>query len=74
MLTASRLMAAVDRRLLKLIHARARRRSPILRLLPLRWLGPVLAPTARRLRVKLVTAAVVLSVLLVGVVFWLVVP
>jgi len=44
------LSAAIDRQLEHLILARARRRSPALRLMPTRWLRPAIAPTAARLR------------------------
>lgn len=70
MLRPSRLTAAVDRRLLRVVHTRARRRSPLLSLLPAHWLDPLLVPTAKRLRTKLMTGLLVLSVLLVATVFW----
>lgn len=71
MLTPSRLSATIDRRLLELIQARARQRTPILRLLPPRWLAPVLAPTAKRLRTKLLTALLALSAVILGTALWL---
>ncbi len=71
MLTPSQLSETVDQRLLELVQARARKRSTILRLLPARWLAPLLAPCAKRLRAKLVTALLTLSILPVGAVFWL---
>lgn len=67
----SRLTVAIDRRLLDLVRARARQRSPILGLLPDRWLTPLLASSARRLRRRLMTGLLALSVLILGAVFWL---
>ena len=67
----SQLTIAIDRRLLELIRARARQRSPILGLLPDRWLTPLLTSSARRLRRRLVTGLLALSVLMIGAVFWL---
>lgn len=61
----SELTAAIDRRLASLISDRARRRYPILRLLPAWWLEPVVAPRVRRLRIKLMVGALGL-LLLVG--------
>lgn len=58
--------AAVDRRLASLVRRRARRRSAILRVLPARWLDPVVAPRVRRLRTMLLAGAVGLSLFLVG--------
>ena len=71
MLRPSLLTAKVDRRLVGLIRARARRRSAILRLLPDHWLTPLLVPTARRLRTRLLTASFALSILIVGAAVWL---
>jgi hypothetical protein len=65
------LTAAVDRHLASLISGRARRRSPILRLLPAWCLEPVVAPRARRLRIKLMVAALGLSLLLVSATLYL---
>ena len=57
---------AIDRQLASLIRRRARRKSPILRLLPAWWLEPLVAPRVRRLRIKLIVGALGLSLLLVG--------
>jgi hypothetical protein len=70
MLTPGRLTAAIDRRLLQLVQSRARQQAPILALVPPRWLAPLLAPTVRRLRTKLLTALLVVSALLIGAVLW----
>lgn len=67
----SQLTIAIDRRLLELVRARARRRSPLLGLLPDRWLTPLLASSARRLRRRLATGLLAFSVLTLGAVFWL---
>jgi hypothetical protein len=56
--------AAIDRRLASLIRGRARRKSPILRLLPASWLESLVAPRVRRLRIKLIVAALGFSLLL----------
>jgi hypothetical protein len=42
--------APIHRRLEELIVARARRQSPVLRLVPARWIRPAITPTAARLR------------------------
>jgi hypothetical protein len=55
---------AIDRQLASLIRRRARRSHLILRLLPAWCLEPLLAPRVRRLRVKLVVAALGFSILL----------
>jgi hypothetical protein len=47
---SSGLNAVIDRRLRDLIVAWSRRQWPVLRLVPARWLRPVVAPTALRLR------------------------
>lgn len=62
---------AIDRRLVALIRRRARRKSTVLRLLPDRWLYPLLLDSARRLRVKLLTGIVALAIVLGGVMVWL---
>jgi hypothetical protein len=56
----SALSAAIDRRLEALIIVWARREWPALRLLPVRWLRPAVAPTALRLR-RLLTRAVLVA-------------
>jgi hypothetical protein len=68
------LTTVVDRRLVGMISARARRRSPILRLLPDRWLGALLASSASRLRNRLVTGLIALSILILGAALWLTLP
>lgn len=60
------LTAAVDRRLASLIRTRARRNSLWVRLLPARWLEPMVAPRIRRLRIRLTFAAIALGLLLVA--------
>lgn len=65
------MIAALDRRLLDLIQARARRRSPILRLLPPRWTAPLLVPAAERLRATLLTGLFALSTLVLAAALWL---
>lgn len=67
----SQLAIAIDRRLLDLVRARARQRSPILGLLPDRWLTPLLASSARRLRRRLATGLLAFAVLTLGAVLWL---
>jgi hypothetical protein len=56
--------AAIDRQLASLIRRRARRKSLILRLMPLPWLEPLIAPRVRRLRIKFIVAALGFSLLL----------
>lgn len=51
---ATVLATAIDRRLQRLIVARARRRNPVLRVVPAGWIGLVVAPRATRLRCSLV--------------------
>jgi hypothetical protein len=53
--------AAIDRRLENLIVRRARRESPLLRLVPDRWIRPAITPTAVRLRRSLSRAALALA-------------
>lgn len=67
----SRLRLAVDRRLFRIVQARARGRSALLRLLPESWLEPLLAPTVRRLRGWLLTAVLLSSVLAASAICWL---
>jgi hypothetical protein len=50
------LSAAIDRWLQDLIVARTRRRWPVLRLVPARWIWPAVAPAAPRLRRRLARA------------------
>lgn len=71
MLSPSQLSSTVDRRLLDLVQVHARRRSTMLRLVPARWLAPLLAPRIKRLRIQLVTAVLALSLVLVSTVTWL---
>jgi hypothetical protein len=56
--------AAIDQQLAGFILRRARRRYLILRLVPAWWLEPLVAPRATRLRIKLIVAALGLSLLL----------
>jgi hypothetical protein len=55
--------AAIDQQLASLILRRSRRRYLILRLLPAWWLEPLVMPRVRRLKIKLVIAALGLSLL-----------
>jgi hypothetical protein len=55
--------AAIERRLENLIVARARRQSPVLRLVPARWIRPAITPTAARLRRSLSRGVLVLALL-----------
>lgn len=54
----------IDRLLVRLLLAGARRRWPLLRLVPSSWLRALLAPPARRLRRSLGQAALQLSLAL----------
>jgi hypothetical protein len=72
MLRPSQLVAAIDRRLLKLVQARARRRSIFFSLLPVWFLEPLLAPAAKQLRFRLLAGAFTLSISLLGAILWLV--
>jgi hypothetical protein len=62
------LSTVIDKRLEDLIVAWTRRQWPALRLVPARWLRPVVAPTALRLRRSLsrgvLTAALPVGILL----------
>jgi hypothetical protein len=58
------LARVVDRLLVRLLLAGARRRWPLLRLVPSSWLRPLLAPPARRLRRPLGRGALWLSIAL----------
>jgi hypothetical protein len=68
----SALGVAIDRRLEALIIIRARREWPALRLLPIRWLRPAVAPTATRLR-RFLTRAFLAAAMPVAVVVGLLV-
>ena len=57
----SRVSSAIDTQLADLIVALARRRWPALRLMPARWIRPVVTPAAMRLRRLLSTAALILG-------------
>jgi hypothetical protein len=57
--------AVIDRRLEDLIVAWARRRWPLVRLVPVGWIRPVIKPTVVRLRVSLLRVALA-SALIVG--------
>jgi hypothetical protein len=54
--------AAIDHRLEGLMIARARRRWPVVRLVPAGWIRPVIKPTVVRLRLSLVRAAIATAV------------
>lgn len=53
------LFARVDRRIADLMLARARRRWPVLRLVPRTWVRPVVLPAARVARQDVVRVVVV---------------
>ena len=57
--------SAIDQRLANLILAAARRRWPLLKLIPAAWMRPLVAPAAARMRQALARAAVVLAVTIV---------
>jgi len=57
----SSLTAAADRRLSDLILAGARRRWPLLRFVPARWLAPATGIAARRARRSLVRGAILVT-------------
>jgi len=63
----SAVSAAIDRGLQALIIVWARREWPMLRMLPVRWLRPAVAPTALRLR-RLLTRVVLAAATLVAIV------
>lgn len=69
--SVGQLIGRVDRRLVGLIRAHVRRRSPVVKFLPDRWLTPLLASSARWLHTKLMTGLAVLSILILGAAFWL---
>jgi hypothetical protein len=54
--------AAIDRRLEELVVVRARRRWPVVRLVPDGWIRPVIKPKVVRLRVLLLRAALASAV------------
>jgi hypothetical protein len=54
--------AAIDSRLEELIVTWVRRQSPVLRLVPARWIRPVIKPTVVRLRRSLSLGALALAV------------
>ncbi len=53
---------AIDSWLEELVIAWVRRQSPVLRLVPARWIRPVIKPTVPRLRRSLSRGAVALAV------------
>jgi hypothetical protein len=55
----SGLSGAIDRRIEGFLVAWLRRERPVLRVVPARWIRPVVAPTARRLRRSLNRTALV---------------
>jgi hypothetical protein len=57
----SALAVRLDRRLAKIILASARRRWPLLTLIPAGWLGPLAAPLATRLRRSLARGVITTS-------------
>jgi hypothetical protein len=64
----SALADRLDRRLANIILARARRRWPLLTLIPARWLGPLASPLAVRLRRSLARGALTTSATIVVVI------
>jgi hypothetical protein len=62
---SSDLGAAIDARLEKVIVAWGRRRWPALRLVPARWIRPVVAPTALRFR-RMLSRAVLAAAMPIG--------
>jgi hypothetical protein len=63
----TRVNAAIDIRLADLMVALARRQWPALRIVPQRWIRPVLVPAARRLR-RGITAAALIATATAGVI------
>lgn len=57
----SALADGIDGGLAKIILARARRRWPLLTLIPAGWLGPLASPLAMRLRRSLARGAITTS-------------
>jgi hypothetical protein len=56
-----RVNAAIDTRLAELMVALVCRRWPVLRVVPQRWIRPVLVPAAARLRRGIAAAALVVA-------------
>ena len=56
------MLSALDRRITSVILLRVRRRWPLLSFVPERWMRPLLAPLATRLRQSLMRAAVAAAV------------
>jgi hypothetical protein len=54
-------LSALDQRIAKLILLRARRKWPLLSLVPAPWMRPLLAPAATRVRRSLMRAALALA-------------
>jgi hypothetical protein len=69
----SAVSAAIDRRLENLIVQRARRQSPVLRLVPARWIRPAITPTAVRMRRSLSRGVLALA-LPTGIIVALITP
>ncbi len=57
----TRVNAAIDTRLAELIVALACRRWPALRVVPHRWIRPILVPAAGRLRRGIAAAALIVA-------------
>jgi hypothetical protein len=68
------IVGTLNRLLADLLVAGARRRWPLLRLVPRRWLRPLLIPTARQLRSSLACVAVFMSLAAIAVGVMLVLP
>ena len=64
----SALADRLDHRLAKIILARARRRWPLLTLIPAGWLGPLASPLATRLRRSLARGALTASATIVAII------
>lgn len=60
------MLSALDRRIANLILLRARRKWPLLSLVPAPWMRPLLAPAATRVR-RQVTRAVLAVAVVTGV-------
>jgi len=70
----SRVNAAIDTQLVDLMVAWACRRWPALRLVPPRWIRPMVTPAAVRLRRAISAAALILAattgLIIAGLVIW----
>jgi hypothetical protein len=60
------LVGTLDRLLVSVLLAGARRRWPLVRLVPRRWVRPLLMPAARRVRASLARAAMFVSLAVIA--------